>query len=177
MNNYHYVRNSRPQMFWTGLVQSPSELKELETRNFGKFWQTVRGDSPIPLSPRLEAVAEEIEEIRGANNDRGVYGGNGWANYITTYMNDMERFCQVLAKILKPGGIAMVVVGNSIVQGKEIKVEERLREIAELCGLSVLEVAKLRERVGSSIINSGLRLRTGSKSALYDAGVVLCRPR
>ncbi len=42
MNNYHYVRNSRPQLYWTGLVESPAELKVLETGNFGKFWQTVR---------------------------------------------------------------------------------------------------------------------------------------
>ncbi len=176
MNNYHYVRNSRPQMFWSGLVQSPSELKRLETGNFGKFWQTVRANDPLPLNPDLPPLEKEIEEIRRINNDRGVYGGNGWANYITTYMNDLERFCQLLGIVLKPGGTAVVVVGNSIVQGKEIKVEERLRDIAELRGLSVQAVTKLRERVGSSIINSGARLRTGSKSVLYDAAVVLRRP-
>ena len=176
MNNYHYVRNSRPQMFWSGLVQTSSELQRLEIGNFGKFWQTVRADDPLPLNPKLPLLEKEIGEIRLINSDRRVYGGNGWANYITTYMNDLERFCQLLNIVLKPGGTAVVVVGNSIVQGKEFKVEERLRDIAELCGLRVPEVTKLRERVGSSIINSGPRLRTESKSALYDAAVVLRRP-
>ena len=173
MNNYHYVRNSRPQLFWSGLVQSSSELKRLETGNFGKFWQTVRGDGPIPLVPQLPQLEAEIAEIRNTNVDRGVYGGNGWANYVTSYMNDLHLFCGLLNHVLKPGGTAVVVVGNSIVQGREIKVEERLCDIAELSGLSVLNVVKLRERVGSSIINSGARLETNSNAGLYDAAVAI----
>ena len=175
MNNYHYVRNSRPQLFWTGLVESSSELKRLETGNFGKFWQTVRGDGPIELTPRLPQLEAEIAEIRGINNERGVYGGNGWANYVAAYMNDLDNFCGLLNYALKPGGTAVVVVGNSIVQGREIKVEERLCEIAELRSLSVVSVTKLRERVGSSIINSGARLDAKGQLSLYDVAVTLRR--
>ena len=91
-------------------------------------------------------------------------------------MNDLDRFCQLLNIILKPGGTAVVVVGNSIVQGREIKVEERLRDIANLRGLAVTDVTKLRDRVGSSIINTGARQQSKSKSALYEAAVVINRP-
>ena len=175
MNNYHYVRNSRPQLFWAGLVESPTELKRLETGNFGKFWQTVRGDGPIPLVPQMPQLEEEIAEIRRINGDRGVYGGNGWANYVTSYMNDLDQFCGLLSQVLKPGGTAVVVVGNSIVQGREIKVDERLCEISELRGLSALEVARLRERVGTSIVNSGARLKGAGNSVLYDSAVILRR--
>ena len=173
MNNYHYVRNSRPQLFWSGLVQSPSDLKRLETGNFGKYWQTVRGDGAVALEPDLAHLEKEIAEIRLINSDRGVYGGNGWANYVTAYMNDLDRFCGLLGRVLKPGGTAVVVVGNSIVQGREIKVEERLREIAELRGLMALSVTRLRDRVGSSIVNSGARLAADERARLYDAAVVL----
>ena len=173
MNNYHYVRNSRPQMFWAGLVNSPAELKLLETENFGKYWQTVRGEGPIALVPQLPQLEEEIAEIRGINGDRGVYGGNGWANYVTSYMNDLDRFCELLGMVLKPGGTAVVVVGNSIVQGREIKVDETLCEIATLRGLSALDISRLRDRVGTSIVNSGARLRNHNKPRLYDSAVVL----
>ena len=176
MNNYHYVRNSRPQLFWSGLADSPSDLKRLETGNFGKFWQTVRGDGPIPLVPRLPQLEREIAEIRQINSDRGVYGGNGWANYVTEYMNDLDRFCHMLSLVLKPGGAAVVVVGNSIVQGREIKVDEYLGEIAELSGLSAVGIDRLRDRVGSSIVNSGARQRSKRKSPLYDAAVALQHP-
>ena len=82
-----------------------------------------------------------------------------WANYVTAYVNDLDRFCGLLGRVLKPGGAAVVVVGNSIVQGHEIKVEERLSEIAEVRGLTALGVNRLRDRVGSSIVNSGARQR------------------
>ena len=176
MNNYHYVRNSRPQMFWAGLVNSPTELKNLEFRNFGKFWQTVRGDDPIPLKPELSQLEREIDAIRSTNIDRGVYGGNGWANYVTSYMNDLDRFCELLLYVLKPGGIAIVVVGNSIVQGREMKVEETLCDIANLKGLSALDISRLRDRVGSSVVNSGPRLRNHNRPTLYDSAVVIRRP-
>ena len=103
MNNYHYVRNSRPQLFWTGLVASPSELKRLEQENFGKFWQTVRAAEPIHLGPKLPVLEKELEEIRQINPVKGVYGGNGWANYICTYMNDLDRFCKLLVRLLRSG--------------------------------------------------------------------------
>ena len=77
--------------------------------------------------------------------------------------------------MLRHGGTAVVVLGNSIVQGREIKVEEYLCDIAKLNGLEVVRVQKLRERTGSSIINSGARLHTRSKVPLYDAAVGLRR--
>ncbi len=175
LNNYHYVRNSRPQLFWTGLVHSTSELKALEMENFGKFWQTVRGAKAITLTPQLPRLDELIEEIRKINCDRGVYGGNGWANYVATYMNDLDRFCGLVRKVLKPGGTAVVVVGNSIVQGKELRVEEYLSDIAQNHGLTTLNIVKLRERVGTSIVNSGARLQSKNKPALYDAAVAIHR--
>ena len=175
MNNYHYVRNSRPQLYWTGLVQASSELKDLETGNFGKYWQTVRGDQPIPLTPDLPELQREITEIREINKERGVYGGNGWANYVTAYMNDLDRFCGLLARVLKPGGTAVVVVGNSVVQGREIRVDARLSELAELNGLSTLNIVRLRDRVGTSIVNTGARLSGTKKLALYDAAVAIRR--
>ncbi len=176
MNNYHYVRNSRPQLFWSGLVKSSAELKRLETGNFGKYWQTVRGGSPIDLEPALPDLHQTIAELRQINKSKKVYGGNGWANYVTAYMNDLDRFCCLLNRFLKPGGTAVIVIGNSMIQGREIKVEEYLCRIGELQGLSVLGVSRLRDRVGSSIVNSGSRLQTNKKSPLYDAAVVLRRP-
>ena len=175
MNNYHYVRNSRPQLFWSGLVESTVELKRLETDNFGKYWQTVRGGPPIQLEPKLPNLEETIGVMRSVNESKGVYGGTGWANYVATYMNDLDRLCNRLGRLLRPGGSAVIVVGNSMIQGKEIKVEEYLCRIGELQGLSVLGVSKLRDRVGSSIVNSGSRLQTKRKSTLYDAAVVLRR--
>lgn len=176
MNNYHYVRNTRPQLFWTNLVTSSGDLKELEEKNFGKYWQTVRGREPIALDFSLAGLEHQIAELRELNQDRGVYGGSGWANYVSSYMNDLNRFCKLLAILLRPSGVAAIVIGNSVIQGREISVDYYLSEIAELNGLKTIENFTARNRVGSSIVNSGSRTVGRHKPTLYDAVVLLQRP-
>ncbi len=50
LNNYHYNRNTRPQLYWLGYAHSPDDFKKLEDMNFGKFWQTVRDLDRLDLS-------------------------------------------------------------------------------------------------------------------------------
>src|SRR5207253_5210024 len=123
-----------------------------EADSFGKFWQTVRALPPVRLCfsfPRLERT---IETIRRLNTREGPYGGPGWANYVATYFNDTLCFCQSLARLLRPGGVAVVVLGNSIIQGVEVKTEKFFGEISELCGLTFEGTMLLRQkRTGSSI--------------------------
>ena len=94
LNNYHYIRNTRPQLFWLGLVSETSELKTIERKSFGQFWQTVRSGPEIALIPHLPHLADQIHELRGLYADKGPYGGPGWANYAASYFNDCLRFCQ-----------------------------------------------------------------------------------
>lgn len=177
LNNYHYVRNTRPQLFWLGLVQSTADLRHIEQESFGRFWQTVRGGPPIRLAFDLPALERVLDCIRATNSHRGVYGGGGWASYAAQYFNDMNRFCAVMARLLKPGGRLVVVIGNSILQGFEIKVEEMLAAIAGLNGLARVETRMLRQkRVGNSIIRSGARSAASEPAALYEVAVVLERP-
>ena len=173
MNNYHYVRNTRPQLFWANLVDSSADLKVLEEENFGKYWQTVRARKPNDLEFGMAELEEEIADLRQLNTDKGVYGGNGWANYVTSYMNDLHRFCGLLATFLKPRGVAAIVIGNSVIQGREIAVDQHLSRIAELHGLTTIDNIKARSRVGSSIVNSGSRTVGKQKPTLYDAVVLL----
>ena len=57
LKNYHYVRNTRPQMYWLGFASSPRDLRGLEETNFGRFWQTVRDREPVRLDFRSPARA------------------------------------------------------------------------------------------------------------------------
>src|SRR5207245_10539487 len=89
LNNHHYVRNTRPKLFWLGFVRKPSELKHLANQNFGKYWQTVRDLERVPLDfehPGLEKLLAKIREI---GIERGSYGGAGWANYDASCFSDI----------------------------------------------------------------------------------------
>ena len=175
LNNYHYVRNTRPQMFWLDFAAETADLRELETSSFGKFWQTVRGEDPITLAFDYPELREKIDQLRALNAERGAYGGPGWANYAATYFNDCRRFCQVTADVMKPGGLVLVVIGNNILQGIEFKTDEFFAHIAEESGFQIQGLHIVRKkRTGSSIVNSSVRVGVmKKKTELHETAVEL----
>jgi len=177
LNNYHYNRNTRPQIFWLGFANGPGDLKPLEENNFGNFWQTVRGREridPIFDVPNIDLI-EKMEQIRKINPEKGVYGGSGWANYAMSYFNDCYKFSKGIDYTLKKGGTALVVIGNSILQGVTIPTDEYFAKIAETVGLETVEIHIPRsKRIGNSIIQSKVRVTKPTKGhQLYEAIVEL----
>lgn len=176
MNNYHYVRNTRPQLYWLNFISSPSEQKHLELNNFGKYWQNVRDVQRVPLlfsHPALEKTLLHLQETRV---DKGAYGGPGWANYVATYFNDCFRFVTALKRVLAPRGAAVVIIGNSIIQGFDIRTEQILGEIGDAQQLPLEGVYCIREkRVGASITQSSVRQGERSKATLSEFAVVFRR--
>lgn len=177
-NNYHYLRNTRPHLYWLGFAESPDDLKTIEQGSFGKFWQTVRDLPPIPLGFDFPGLEATLDELRTRNTDRGTYGGGGWANYLATYFNDSYAWLRTMGRLLAPRGIAVIVIGNSIVQGMDIRTDEILAHLAEsdTVGLTVesLEVAR-KKRVGNSIINSTVRRGSAKAATLYESILTLRR--
>lgn len=179
LNNYHYNRNTRPQLYWLGYAESPKDLVPLEQGNFGKYWQTVRDLPRLDLEFALPGtdIVERIETLRGLNSEKKVYGGHGWANYAASYFNDCRHLAQGIHYSLKRGGTALVVIGNSILQGEMIPTDEYFGKIAESVGLELVNIEIPRAtRVGNSIIQSTVRVTKASpKHQLYEAMVELRR--
>lgn len=175
LNNYHYPRNTRPQLHWLGFTSGTGYNGARETESFGKFWQTVRDSEPIALAFKMPELSAIIHAVRSRNKEKGCYGGPGWANYVATYFNDTYRFCQVLSQLLKPEAVSIVVLGNSIIQGIEVKTDHFFGKIGELAGLTFEANHMLRnKRTGSSIIQSSVRVgEAKEKTVLYESGVVL----
>lgn len=180
LNNYHYNRNTRPQLYWLGYAERPKDLKPLEYSNFGKYWQTVRDKDRIDLSFSLPStdLRERLQVLRETNPEKGVYGGNGWANYAVSYFNDCYAFSKALKCVLKPQASAVIVIGNSILQGIMIPTDQYFGRIAESVGLDLVRIEIPRaERVGNSIIQSDVRVAKAKKShQLYEAVVELRNP-
>ena len=175
LNNYHYIRNTRPHLYWLGFVEKPKDTKYLEQHNFGKYWQTVRDLDKVDFdfpNPPVELV-KQITYLRTLNPEGGSYGGNGWANYAASYFNDCYKFAQCLKYVLKTGGSAFIVVGNSILQGVMIPTDKYLGQIAATAGLELVDIDVPRAtRVGNSIIKSDVRVAKAKNSnRLYEAVV------
>jgi hypothetical protein len=120
---------------------------------------------------------EIVETIRNRNMVKGCYGGPGWANYVATYFNDTYDFCNLIGKLLRPGAAAIIVLGNSIIQGIEVKTDYFFGKIGELVGLKFEDNHLLRrKRTGSSIIQSSVRAdQAAEKVVLYESAIVLRR--
>jgi len=178
LNNYHYIRNTRPQMYWLDLAKEPADLKQVEVESFGQFWQTVRAGPEVELKVNVSGLRGCLDVIRRLNADKGVYGGKGWANYAARYFNDCDRFCEVTRTLMKPGARAIVVIGNNILQGVEIKTDEFFARIAEAHGFRVAGMHRVRrKRTGSSIVNSSVRAGvTRKRTELYETAVELIAP-
>ena len=178
LNNYHYIRNTRPHLFWLGLAQAPADLKTIERQSFGLFWQTVRSGPPVALQPDLPHLAEQIKQLRALHPEKGPYGGSGWANYAAAYFNDCQRFCAVTLSRMRPGGAVVVVIGNNILQGIEFQTDRLFAEIAERAGFKLVKLHEVRKRrTGNSIVNSSVRIGSARQRAwLYETAVELQAP-
>ena len=176
LNNYHYNRNTRPHLYWLGFCTSPDDLKTLEELNFGSYWQNARVHDRVDLDADIHStdLRAAIDEVRSQNPEKGVYGGNGWANYAARYFNDCARFVTGVRWCLRPGGTALVVIGNSILQGVPIATDKFLGEIAAGSGLELVDIHAPRDtRVGSSIVGSSVRAGTSKGHRLYESIVEL----
>ena len=178
LNNYHYNRNTRPHLYWLGFCSAPRDLKPLEEHNFGTYWQNARDEERIDLDPSIDddAIRDALDTVRRQNPEKGVYGGNGWANYAARYFNDCARFLEGAAWCLRPGATALVVIGNSILQGVPIPTDRFLAAIANSRGFQVVGIHVPREtRVGSSIVESSVRAGKANGGTLYESIVELRR--
>lgn len=178
-NNYHYGRNTRPHLYWLGFCESPADLKEIESLNFGTYWQRARERKRIKLDSLADdrEIRRTLADIRERNPDRGIYGGFGWANYVAIYLNDCVRFLAGVKWCLRSGATALIVIGNSIVQGVPVPTDRFLATIARRQGLVVAEIHTPRStRVGNSIINSGVRTGAGKSASLYESVVEIRQP-
>lgn len=177
LNNYHYVRNTRPQLYWLSLVSGTKDQRHLEEENFGKFWQTVRDAEELPLAFAHCGLTRLLSDLRKVRADAGPYGGPGWANYAAAYFNDCQRFALALNRVLTKGGAALVVIGNSILQGLEVRTDEILADLATQQGLKTEGIHRNRgKRVGASITQSTVRRGETNSSVLYESTVVLRKP-
>ena len=102
--------------------------------------------------------SEAIDAVRVRNSDKVVYGGNGWANYAAQYFTIAPASSTVRLGVSGLAATALVVIGNSILQGVPIPTDRFLAAIAEARGFQVADIHVPREaRVGSSIVESSVR--------------------
>ena len=122
-----YIRASSLSLGWLGLA-SKDGLKPLENASIGRehFSTSSHSECPktgLPVADRL------IKRIFKVNPLRSVI--------VATYITEMDAAIKEMARVLKPDGHLVLVIGNNEVCGLPFKSSEYLALICEKYGLSL----------------------------------------
>lgn len=154
-NRYSYARETRPQMFYLGLVKSGQEVGQLEIEAIGGTW----GKATSVLEHYVGYRSTEVERaLRGIPESIGQHS-HLMQNYVIKYFNDVEEHIESLDQFLRRGARLAYVIGNSKFYGIILPSDEILANLFEACEFRIVSIERMRRR--------------NSKSGLYEAIIFL----
>jgi hypothetical protein len=142
-NRMSYIRELRPYMYWLKYLEDRSAAGVLDWKAIGGTWGSATSnlgswmpesnESPLPraLTPLLDAIAETSPLL---------------STYVRKYFHDMALHLESLSRVMRRGGTARFVVGNSKFYDVVVPVEQLLAEQFEAAGFRRVNVDTLRKR-------------------------------
>jgi DNA modification methylase len=142
-NRMSYIRELRPYMYWLGYLQDRSHAGVLDWSAIGGTWGSATSNLsswvPGPGAPDLGADTQA--RLRAIDERSPLL-----SSYVRKYFHDMFRHFASLAQVLRPGGSAFFVVGNSKFYDVVVPVEQVLARQFEQAGFRDVSVETLRKR-------------------------------
>jgi hypothetical protein len=142
-NRMSYIRELRPYMYWLRYLEEKAAAGVLDWKAIGGTWGSATSNLgawrpepseralPSALEPLLAAIAETSPLL---------------STYVRKYFHDMASHLGSLARVMRRGGSAHYVVGNSKFYEVVVPVEQLLAELFEANGFRRVSVETLRKR-------------------------------
>lgn len=124
-NAIDYMRAHKFSLVWLGYTID--ELSQRRKRYIGG--ESMAG---IQFEKLPRHVANIVSEVAHANKKKG--------QAVSRYYSEMTRTLREMFRVLKAGKAAIVVVGNSILSGKDIQIQMCLAEIGKSLGFHVPKI-------------------------------------
>ena len=146
-NRMSYIRETRPYMYWLGYLANGADAGELDWRAIGGTWGSATSRladwqadaAPLPIEDELRSVLERIKRTRKPNAAL-------LAKYVHRYFRDMFAHFRHAHRVLKPGGRAAYIVGNSTFYGNVVPTERWHAEMMSAVGFENAAVETVRKR-------------------------------
>jgi DNA modification methylase len=139
INAQKYIRTTKFELFWTNMM-SESEIADVDKRIVG----TERVSSNEYREPHFTGVTSADETISC------IYQKDPYrAGVVSKYFLDMKEVIKEICRILKPGGLFVLVVGNNKIRGTEVENYKILSDIATKDGkffIKTILVDEIRSR-------------------------------
>ena len=123
LNAIDYMRGHRLSLVWLG--HRLSDLRKIRSDSIG----TERG----PDSSFTSTLFEDIEFAML----RSTTPANRHAAMVARYAEDLYRMMSEIRRVLRPGGVAVLVVGNSCLKGTFIRNSAGVIRAAKMVGLTL----------------------------------------
>ncbi len=142
-NRMSYIRELRPYMYWLKYLEGRSAAGVLDWKAIGGTWGSATsnlgswspdvadGALPLGLEPLLLAISERSPLL---------------STYVRKYFHDMALHLSSLVRVMRKGGMARFVVGNSKFYDVVVPVEQLLAQQFEAAGFRRVSVDTLRKR-------------------------------
>lgn len=161
-NRMSYIRELRPYMYWLGYLNDAAAAGELDWMAIGGTWGSATSrlvswstDAVTPIEKELRVACERIE--RDGKKSGAILG-----RYVLKYFHDVWCHVQSARAIVRPGGRAVYVVGNSSFYGHLVPTETWYAALLRSAGFTRVGVRAIRKR--------------NSKRELFEYAVEATRP-
>ena len=145
-NRMSYIRELRPYLYWLSYLTDAKQAAELDWTAIGGTWgmATSRVGQWKPTDDRVIAYKPLMSILRKVA--RGGPSGPLLGRYIHKYFFDMVEHVDQLRQVMKPGGIAYYIVGNSKFYGTLLPVQDIYAAMFQAQGFEDVKVRAFRKR-------------------------------
>ena len=149
-NNFDYADATRLEMTFLGEVSTWGDLKVIREPLVHACSQHMTGydadralcdGSLTSIVDRLQPIYDELARVRQTKRGKKAYH-----LMVVAYFYDMAQVWQQLRRVVRPGGRAVLVIGDSAPYGVYVPVDEMLGELAVDAGFKAFSFTKTRDR-------------------------------
>jgi adenine-specific DNA methylase len=130
LNAIDYQRMTKFSLVWMGY--SVDDLREIRASNVGTEFS----------GAEAELTEAQADAFRAMGNTRVLSERS--VRMLKRYIRDMDSTVAELARVLKPGGRALIVIGDSTIRGCYVRNSCGLAQLAEARGLRVTKAHRRR---------------------------------
>jgi hypothetical protein len=143
-NRMSYVRELRPYMYWLGYLEGSRDAGELDWRAIGGTWGCATSNVAKWSAPADAAAVpfDGFDAIVAAIAERSEV----LARYVAKYFHDATLHAASLFDVMKRGGSAHYIVGNSKFYDVMLPVESIYAAIFEAAGFADARITTIRKR-------------------------------
>lgn len=143
LNSLDYSDVYRPELFLGGFVSDNTELRAIRLKTIRSHVQVKWTGSTEIENPLIKLVVDQLEQSGTSWNKR-------IPNMIEAYFHDMHKVLVEIARVLRKGAQAWIIVSTSAYMGVQIPVDLILAELGCATGLELKGVYVLRQLRSSS---------------------------